>query len=291
MKKRTWMWTVENAILISCLFVLFAILSLTVLDISKSVQFRLVWITVSFALSVFVGHTVFSLRNRNRKAQDEWFRLKMQHSENSMCENYQKESEALMEEYKRLGREQHDIYANILGYINNKDYEKIMPFLQEKMPKLDYGDVFLSGNQVVDVILNQKIPRATKEGLHVQCDIQLPFINGIKETDLNVLLSNLLDNAIEAAVRRKNEGCTDNVISLRIRTYKGYLLIYEENPCSHEDIESGGVLKTTKLDARVHGIGMQSMKRIVDCYHGVMDYEIKDNRFFIRVVMEDTGIE
>lgn len=288
-------WDVENFILFSCLMIFLVVLVSTVLDIFVAPITRTLCIAGSVLITIILGHSVLSLKKRNRMAEDEWFALRKEHFDNIMREGYRKESEALLGECERIRKSLEDTYEKISSCLEQEQYDKIQSFLEDKAPIIEEGELFLSGNRVIDVILSQKIFRARQEGIHLRCDIQYIRLSAIREADLNILLSNLLDNAIEAVIRWKNEsdGINDSskmcehVIGIKISMHKNYLLISENNPCVNVVTGRHNGLATSKNDTDMHGIGMQSMLRIIDRYGGMMEYEIIDGRFSLRIVMED----
>lgn len=90
----------------------------------------------------------------------------------------------------------------------------------------------------------------------------------ISNYDLCVILGNLIDNAIEAV-----EGEISPVIYVQMNYIKNLFLIkvintYSKNAISYE---------TTKEDSDFHGIGLKSIKRIVDKYNGNFSIELKNN--------------
>ena len=293
MQKKRVKWNIENIILLGCLGVLFISLSLNSLKMFSNIRYTVLWVVGSAMVTLFVGYTVFSLRKRNQKAEDKWFEMKKQHSDNTMRYNYELETEALIKECEKIQEKYNEIYKQIDLLISEKRENEILSYLNRIIPDFKYGDMFLSGNHVIDVVINQKLLRARDLGIHLQCDVQIPKLRTIKDSDLNVLLSNLLDNAIEAVERWKNnrtenDDLKEAVIGFRLRMNNNYLLIREENPCIGGVKGRNRKLASSKNDQFMHGIGMQSMRRIVEKYNGSIDYNIAEEEFTLHIVMEDS---
>jgi sensor histidine kinase regulating citrate/malate metabolism len=101
--------------------------------------------------------------------------------------------------------------------------------------------------------------------------------------DLCLILGNLLENAVEAASKFDGQ----RYLKVKVKFEKGNLLIQVKN--SHQEkiqhIRSD-VWKSTKVDSANHGIGLQSVRRTVDKYHGT--FLIEDtipNEFKARIRM------
>lgn len=292
MEKNRIKYNIENIILLGCLIILFISLSLNSFKLFTDIRYTMLWIVGSGIITLFVGYTVFSLKIRNQKAEDIWFEMKKQHSDNTMKYNFELESEALIEQCESIREKYSKIYEHIDLLISENRGDEIITYLNRLNPDNIYRDLFLSGNHVIDVVINQKILRARNSGIHLQCDVQVPEFKAIKDSDLNVLLSNLLDNAIEAVERWSNSSeydqSKDAVISFRLRLNNDYLLIREQNPCVGVKKGKNHKLVSSKSNQLMHGIGMQSIRRIVEKYNGNMDYTIDEGHFSICIVMEDT---
>ncbi|MBE5924145.1 MAG: sensor histidine kinase [Lachnospiraceae bacterium] len=289
-KTRRIVYNLEDIVLFSCILVLFFILTATGFNVFEKTSFRILFTLLSVVMSLVVGGTVFSLKRKNQKAEEEWFEVKKKQMEYTMGLNYQKETKALQDEFKNIQEEQSLFYNRLYDCLVEKKYNEVEKLLRGKKTESFDGELFFSGNRVLDVVISQKSFRASEENIHIKCDVQCPDISYIKETDLNVLLSNLLDNAIEAVLRWKKEGGSEEdeaIISLTIRKHRNYLVILEENPCIKVLQGKNKRLKTTKTDKKHHGIGMQSMERIAVEYNGLIDFHVLDGCFSIKVILED----
>ena len=93
------------------------------------------------------------------------------------------------------------------------------------------------------------------------------------------MFCNLFDNAIEACHLAEKP-----VLTLRICTDKERKmnLISITNTCKDQPIfDKNGFLATIKADKMRHGFGMQSIKRVVERYNGVIEPKyIKEESLF-----------
>lgn len=164
-------------------------------------------------------------------------------------------------------------------------YEELSAFLAENMvsqsPILNSYDC---GNYTVDVILNHEMNAAREKGVTLVPDVLVPHELPFGVEDLCSLLSNLLDNAIEAAA---SSGRTDPTVRLTIRPKQAYLFIHQENSVSG-DVPSDQLLslKTTKKNRELHGFGTKIIRRVVDKYSGSIKYAMKDGSFVTDVMLE-----
>lgn len=130
-----------------------------------------------------------------------------------------------------------------------------------------------SNNPVIDVVLNQKHQLAQENGITMRVQVNDLSSISYRTDELVVLLSNLLDNAIEACLRlegRKEILCTilkeDSVyISIR-NTSKPVTIVNNEIP-------------TSKPDATEHGFGIPAVKYILEQLNAEYTFAYNDGWF------------
>ena len=125
-----------------------------------------------------------------------------------------------------------------------------------------------SGNPIVDAIFNEKYQRAREEGIDIRFQVNDLSQISIPTDDLVVLLSNLLDNAIEACLRLPE----DRAIACSL-VHEEELLLSIRNTSPAVQIENGRI-ETSKEPKAEHGFGLAAVRDILMRLDGeyVMDY-------------------
>ena len=144
---------------------------------------------------------------------------------------------------------------------------------------------FSTGNPVTDVILNRKGQICAQEGVSLDGDFLYPTQHRIEAFDLGIVLNNALDNAIEACRRVREEQKKE----IRFYGYaKGrmFFLVVENTSDKATVRIIDGEIKTTKVDAEMHGLGMSNMRSCVEKYYGTMQYETRDERFILTIMLQ-----
>lgn len=141
-----------------------------------------------------------------------------------------------------------------------------------------------TGNRIVDIILNQKKIIAERKG--IEFNLEVKKIPEIKLSDIEIcsLLGNLLDNAIEACEKQREEA---RFIDVKMQAKKGFLFIKIKNSISSKPKIERGVFITSKKDKATHGYGLKSVNRIVKKYEGDISYTIEEETFEIRIYFYD----
>ena len=129
------------------------------------------------------------------------------------------------------------------------------------------------------MILNQKISEAKSQKINVKT--QLDDLMGFPLPDdaLVVVLSNLLDNALEACVKIPNECARSITVKMKVGDDSSLLCI--ENTTSEPVIIRSGIISTTKKSPVEHGFGLKNVCAALDQYNAsyVVDYQSDGSKF------------
>ncbi len=135
------------------------------------------------------------------------------------------------------------------------------------------NEIVSSGNTEVDSILNYMLQKTNQVLWDVQVKVHLP--EKICHTfDVNMVLGNLLENAIEAAQQTE-----EKMLHAVVEFQKGILKIEIVNSFSGEY-----TLKTTKNQGH-HGFGLQSVRKAVEKHQGVMEVWAEGEQFHVKIMM------
>ena len=155
-------------------------------------------------------------------------------------------------------------------------------FILAHEAKKEYAGIYSLVCVVMDSLVGYWRRTAENEGIEFRMKLSIPIEIPFKGADMSLILGNLLENAVEGAVKAEKS----KYISLNVKFDKGNLLIIVENSYSGELIKVKEELRTTKEDAVNHGIGLTSVRRAVKKYHGTMVIDdTMPERFLVRVVL------
>lgn len=140
-----------------------------------------------------------------------------------------------------------------------------------------------TGNAIVDAIVSTKA--AVCESKNIIFSYHIEPLKGIciEVADLSSLLSNLLDNAVEAAQKIPN-----GFIELEIFKYKAYYSICLKNSFLGEQsiIHKGTRLISTKSCGEIHGYGTLIIEEIANKYNGSFTWSIEDCNFKSNILLK-----
>ena len=127
---------------------------------------------------------------------------------------------------------------------------------------------------IANAVLTMKHEEAAENDITMKIAIdELRDDIGINRVDICSMMSNLLDNAIEAC--KKVNGKRE--IHVRTNIKGGYLSVVVENSCAEKMRRKDNVFWSTKQDAQNHGYGTKILQMIAEKYEGRFYLEKKDD--------------
>lgn len=150
-----------------------------------------------------------------------------------------------------------------------KELEEYVNLLNEKKPKEQ--PIIDTNHVIVNAILNTKyVEMRDKDILFVMKINDLSGLT-IRDDDLVVLLSNLLNNAIEACEQAK-----EKVVKMKFVIEDNQIILSVKNSVAELPTQVDGKIVTSKSDhPEEHGIGLKNVEEVIEKYNGgyVIDFE------------------
>ncbi len=240
--------------------------------ISSSAMSVLIALTVLSSLIVMI----FMLMNCISKFYFESTSQLLNKQVNIQLDHYQK-----IEEINRDVKEFRHDYRNHMiclhTLLKNKETDKAMDYLCSITDHTIRSlRSFRSGNSVADAILNDKCTNARAHN----CDIQFNGVisDRISAFDICTILSNALDNSIEAC-QRLPESEETRIISVDCSVDGCVQLIQVKNPSVSEDPNH----KTSKADKENHGFGLYNIRRTVKALNGRVNIPSTSPEFILQI--------
>ena len=238
-------------------------------------------LSISFIVLITINVIVFKVHEYSVKSANENAKLKLLEQKKTLdYENYK----LLQENYENSRILIHDIkhHLNVINSMaeneNLKQYLKSLQ-LQEYLNNSQK----LTGNKIIDVIIHQKAEICRNKGINFRfCPNNIKFAF-VDETDICCILSNLLDNAIEAT-----ENSFEKLLNIEFfsNADRNMFFIEIENSCDVLPKMKDNHFVTTKEDEKNHGIGIYSVKKTVNKYSGELYFKYdEDTKNFFTYVM------
>ncbi len=202
----------------------------------------------------------------------------------------EKQVNAQVDYYKKVDKLNKDLrdfrhdYKNhmicVQGLLDAHQYDEAREYVHGiTLRKTILSKEFASGNSIADSLLSDKAERAERIGAELQ--FKGVIFEDIPSVDLCTILSNALDNAIEAC--EKISSNEPKIISVKCSYIKHIQFILINNPVAEDVKIINNTVETSKADKNIHGIGLYNIRRTVAKYEGEFEISCNDKMFVMDI--------
>ena len=231
-------------------------------------------------LNLVVFHLISEILEHSRKMKEAQILRQQSIGQvelyNSMRENYNIQRQRTHEYKNQI------VCMDML--MKKKDYSKLEDYIGNISDGLDAQlDMVDTNNDVVNAILNAKYYEAIKNDVLFVLKINDLSDIKVSDEDIVTILSNLLDNAIEAA-KQCNVG--KRTVKIKLLSEDDVLTIavsntYKTEPMLTED----GYIRTTKNNNEEHGWGIRNIVATLEKYDAEYIIDYKNGEFVFSIMM------
>lgn len=253
--------------------------------ITSGIDNRYVGVTISVGI-ILLNLIVFYICDELVGA---YIRLEESALVERQLESYSNQLDVLMKSEEKVRGLRHDLKHHLNEILMMADKNKaadIKDYIRNmQMYMTNENEYVSSGNTDIDSLLNLMLNKAKSELKKVKCKVSVPCELDIQAFDWNIILGNLVDNAIRAA-KESEEG----FLYIKISYQRGILLINIKNSYHGELVKTDDKYISTKEydrtdPSQLHGLGIKNVKKIVEKYNGSIEIEDEDGVFDVRILM------
>lgn len=258
------------------------LISLSILLIamgSELTSYLYVMITVMLCLLDIIVYVFLQRLNAANRQENAQKMLALQMAQQ------QTEIERMNQQHRELSILRHDFknqIACIRSLLEQGDSQKALAYI-DTLTERKFGNIALhvqSSSSVVNAVLNVKLGDAHIHGIETSCRIAVPVPEYL-EYDVSVLLSNLLDNAVEACRAQT----TPSEIIVSFTEKGGYYMLLVKNTITESVLSKNRNLVTSKAERHLHGWGLKSVADIARIHNGSVDFYETDGMFAADVLL------
>lgn len=220
----------------------------------------------SLFLIVAVIITCILQQNQVKKEQ-ELFELRAYQQEQETNNTYFELLEHQNNELQLFVHDTKNHYRTL--YDLSDEPEKIKKYIEGMVNDLEKtNQIGKTSNKILDLILGKYDYICEKNSITFEKNIHKSDISFMADNDLTSILNNMLDNAIESAVKSNRK-----IITIGINKLGKMLVIDITNSSDTPPLVKNGKLVSTKKSAGLHGYGFKSICRTAKKYNGDVEWE------------------
>ena len=237
---------------------------------------------ICIILANIMTYYFFTVMN---KEYENTIKAKLLEQQNDALKKSIADKDAFVKEMKAV---RHDIKNQLLTIMqyadegkNNDIKEYVNVLTNNYLPNiLNYIN---TNNAAFDAVINSKIAVCNQKNIFMEVNIKQDTNISIPPVEIAVLFGNLLDNAIDAA-----KDTNEKRITLDIQKNASYLIIFVSNSIKSSVLKDNKNLETSKPDKELHGIGIKSIKNIVEKHNGMIQFYEEEDEFCCHIMIDTT---
>lgn len=235
----------------------------------------------SLILFAFEALLLYAIYHRKRSSY--YRRLSTEYKKQFESEyNFFKDYKATQEDTIRFRHDWQNHMLLIRQMLANGEYDKAEAYFTSLSANTPEGNTrTATGCELADMILGIKSEQMESLNITFHFKGNLKDLNRLEQVDCCVLLSNLLDNAIEA----NSKVTADRHITLLSRRTQKLFYLEMRNPTVEKlCVDGHRVLSTKKTDTPC-GIGLENVNAIIKKYNGECKYFTEEGIFVFQMLM------
>lgn len=245
---------------------------------AKEIDIFLVIIVVSSLMSVVI-FIYYSLLNEQDK------KLKELEKEQQFVELNDSYMQVLEHQNKEMQMVFHDTKHHYMAIENMDSLDDVKNYVSKLYPQLENKNhINISSNKMLDLLLNKYIVTCQSRGIKFTFDVKTVSLDYIDDSELSILICNILDNAVESA-----EKSDEKIIDLSLKRIGNMDLLSVENSCDVSPKHNENTLITSKTDGKNHGLGTKSIERYAKKNGGKYEwfYDENEKRFHLNILFNE----
>lgn len=271
-----------QASMLSLLFSVIVFFSCTYLlgssDLSRNFEENAAQSILAVICIFIICTAYFYFRYREVRKEQEYTVL-----QNQLLEKNYKVAEESYESNARLYHDMRNHFSMIQQYLSDGNIIEAQKYIEKINGFKAVSPEHFTGIEAIDYILSQKIDVAKQQNIITNIHAEYPRDCRIDPVDLCTILTNLLDNAIEACTKQPPDEVRK--LNVTIRRIHQFIIIRIANTSISAPTIHNGKLVTSKSDKVHHGWGMKNVQTAAAKYHGTIDYDYKDSLFTVSVML------
>ena len=272
----------EEYIIIIIFYIIFLIVVLLSIAMSRNVDFSLIWQKtflildmLMFIANIIVLKMIFHINQQNHYEMEN----ALLHMQITQQEKRIREEE---KNYREVQLLRHDLKRYLVTYrqlLQDGKYEIIEADIDKILGKrLNTNHCVYTENTILNAVICEKMEQCSIKTIKIE--VQVNADKDMDSIEYGVMLSNLLDNAIEAEEQEKEE---NRYICLNIGVEQNMIHLVVSNYISESVLQNNALLETSKKNKQLHGIGLRGVKEFVNNKEGEIEIFEENHMFVVHI--------
>ena len=243
---------------------------------SKEIEAQILILTLIF---VSINVILYVMIAQMQNLQKNKYELQLLREKMKFDENRHNDAAAVWDNVRKVQHDMKHHLTVISGQLESGQTDECKAYIRELLPTVErFGETVRTENKVLDYLINSKL--CSIEDAQIVISGSVGDLSDIRDIDLACLMSNILDNAIEAIALLERKK-----IDLLFLKQNSNRVIICKNTIAESFLAKNKDLNSTKTADGTHGYGHIIINRIVQDYNGMVEYFEEDGMFGVQVVL------
>ena len=271
--------TIREYVILFLTSLAYGVLQVSVLREDMVIEKMRVITVITYVLLMILILHVIMVREQNISMNDMIGNLRepMKQITDSYIEMNEKNTEL-----RRFRHDTKNLLFALSSLISDKKYEQASGYIEKMQEEIEAnkGKAFDTGNFIADALLESKAKTAAQNDITMTVEGNIPA-NRIEDVNLVILISNLVDNALEAAKQVEGE----KKIEIQSILKKNIWILSVKNSCVQDVVIRENRIETTKEEKESHGFGISNIERVAKKYGGNLKLSCENRVFTARATL------
>ena len=171
------------------------------------------------------------------------------------------------DKYMELLHNSNHYMRTVYGLLEQDNKDEAINIMDSVLTEYEEGELIeYSTNSILNTILSEYYDKSKTNHIEFNIFVEPGFnIECVESKDLVAMVSNLISNAYEAALKSDEKKIK---VQMYMQNDGSFIIIKIENSFSGEIVRQGDRLLTTKKDGNIHGVGIESVEKVAEKYDG-----------------------
>lgn len=203
-------------------------------------------------------------------------------------ENYKKINQA-NDKYMELLHNSNHYMRTVYGLLEQDNKDEAINIMDSVLTEYEEGELIeYSTNSILNTILSEYYDKSKTNHIEFNIFVEPGFnIECVESKDLVAMVSNLISNAYEAALKSDEKKIK---VQMYMQNDGSFIIIKIENSFSGEIVRQGDRLLTTKKDGNIHGVGIESVEKVAEKYDGWVSTSWGNKSFRTMLVLNNSYV-
>lgn len=231
-------------------------------------------------LIVFISICVFSARSLRTQEAEYNQKILDEHARANMMQAAEfREGERKLSILKHDMRHRVGMLSHLIREGHTEEALRVLEGMSETLDSI--GREKYCDNVYINAVFSMHVRNAESRNIRLDIRADIPEDIPIDSTQLAVVLSNLIENALKAAAKLEEE--EKRIVVVRVRDTGSTLALKVVNSCVERAVlDSSGFPTTTE---KGHGIGYLSVQSFIEQNKAAVDFAVEDDKFAIKILI------